>query len=35
MKPGPLDPHTIEYRYQNAQLFTRASFLAYQSPDVI
>jgi len=33
--PRRFDPHTIEYRYQNAQLLARASFLGYQSPDVI
>lgn len=35
MKPSLFDPHTTEYRHQNAHLLARASFLAYQSPDVI
>jgi len=35
MKSILFDPHTTEYRHQNAHLLARASFLAYQSPDVI
>jgi len=29
MKSSLFDPHTTEYRHQNAHLLARASFLAY------
>lgn len=35
MKPTLFDPHTTQYRHQNACLLAKASLMAYQSPDVI
>ncbi len=35
MKLSLFDPHTTQYRHQNACLLAKASLMAYQSPDVI
>ena len=35
MSKSLFDPHTTQYRHQNAHLLAKASSLAYQTPDVI